>query len=121
MQNKRIRVGPFAMQVAATNVYNPPATSGGVPSDTSGTKVLIKHIRIVNTNASPRTFSLFVGATAGSAAGTEVMGGTQNVAGNSAQDYYPTDLVLGTTDFLTQTASATGLTLLATGELGVSG
>ena len=62
--------GPAALANAAANVYN------------QGSDMLytvIRHIMIVNKTGAAATFRLFVGATGGSAAGTEVVGFDKSV------------------------------------------
>ena len=61
------------------------------------------------------TFTLYVGATGGSAAGTELFG-AKSVAANDTYDWY-TNLKMVSTDFLTGLASAaTSLTIVVEGE-----
>jgi hypothetical protein len=82
--------------------------------------LLLKHIRIVNTTGSAITVSLFIGATGANAAGTEFLGSALSIAANSAYDWYGTGLRLDSTNFLTGGASASGCTLEAEGEIGIS-
>lgn len=120
--NKTFRVGPVALSnTLTTNILNPPAASGGVGAGSSGNYIILRHIRIVNKTAGAVTFSLWLGATGGNVAGTEVIGTATSVAANSAYDWYGM-LRLDTTDFLVGGASAaTSLTFQAEGEIGVSG
>ena len=119
--NKVVRFGPTTITAAAKNLVNPNVTSIAGPVGFTMTQpyVLIRHIRILNTTASAITTSLFVGATAGSAAGTEIFGSAISVPANSFLDWYGL-LRLDAADFLTSTASGAGLTFDAEGEVGIS-
>lgn len=119
--NKMFRFGPVALtNTLTTNILNPGTTTGGVNSGTAGSLYLvIKHIRIVNKTASAVTFSLWLGATGGNSAGTEVIGQGYSVAANSAIDWYGL-LRLDVADFLVGGASAnTSLSIEGEGEIGV--
>ena len=119
--NKIIRFGPVALAATAANIINPPTITGGtgLAGVNVNTYVILRHLRIVNKTALAATFSLYIGATAGTAAGTEFMGTAQSVAANSYVDWY--GLVrLDVADFLTGLASsATTLTIDGEGEIGV--
>lgn len=123
--NKTIRIGPLALTTTLTSdLLNPPTLTGGVmPSGGSSnteTYLILRHIRISNKTASAATFSLWLGATGGNVAGTEVVGTGQSVAANSYIDWYGM-LRLDTTDFLVGGAgTTTALTLEAEGEIGVA-
>lgn len=99
--------GPAYISNSAANIYNP----------ASGTIGYTRHIHIANTDSSPRTFSLYIGATGGSAGGTELEG-TYTIAANSDYDrYFPVGLKLISTDFLTGIASvASKLVITVMGE-----
>lgn len=92
----------------------------------SGTYALIKHIRLINKDASARTVSLYVGATGGSAGGTEIETPTfsltaAGVAGSTRDIYFPAGLKLTATDFLTGVASsASTVVCIIAGELYVA-
>lgn len=120
--NKVFRFGPVALSnTLTTNILNPPAASGGVGAGTSGNYIVLKHIRIVNKTAGAVTFSLYLGATGGNVAGTEVVGTALSVAANSAFDWYGL-MRLDVADFLVGGASAaTSLTIQGEGEIGVAG
>lgn len=120
--NKTFRFGPIALTTTmATNLLNPPAASGGVNAGASGQYVTLKHLRITNKTAAAATFSLWLGASAANAAGTEVIGQGQTVAANSSYDWYGL-LRLDVADFLVGGASiGTALTISGEGEIGVSG
>lgn len=120
-QNKLFRVGPVAMSnTLTTNILNPPTATGGVGAGSSSNYIVLRHIRIVNKTAGAVTFSLWLGATGGNAAGTEVIGTALSVAANSAFDWYG-QLRLDAADYLVGGASAaTSLTFQAEGEIGVA-
>jgi len=121
--NKTVRFGPVALtNILTTNIINPNVTSltGPVGFTLTQPYLIIRHIRIVNKTAGAVTFSLWIGATGGNAAGSEFIGIGLSVAANSAYDWY--GLVrLDSTDFLVGGASAaTSLTLEGEGEVGIS-
>ena len=123
MQNKAFRFGPIAIANAAGNLLNPGTTTGGVNSTASpyqNLRIILTHIRIVNKTGGAVTFSLYIGATGGSAAGTEFMGTATSVPGASAVDWYGR-VPLDVADFLSGLASAaTSLTIEGEGEIGVA-
>lgn len=120
--NKIVRVGPVALSnVTTTNILNAPTLTGGtgLAGTNTNTYLILRHIRIVNKTAGAVTFSLYIGATGGNAAGTEFMGLGTSIAANSYVDWYG-QLRLDTADFLVGGASAaTSLTLQAEGEIGI--
>lgn len=120
--NKTFRLGPVALSnTLTTNILNPPTASGGVGAGSSAQYIILRHIRIVNKTAGAVTFSLWLGATGGNVAGTEVVGQAKSVAANSYEDWYGM-LRLDSADFLVGGASAaTSLTIQGEGEIGVSG
>lgn len=121
--NKTIRFGPVALtNTLTTNIINPNVTSLAGPVGFTMTQpyIVIRHIRIVNKTAGAVTFTLYLGATGGNTAGTEVIGTALSVAANSAYDWYGL-LRLDAADFLVGGASAsTSLTFEAEGEIGLS-
>jgi hypothetical protein len=119
--NKAIRLGPVAVANAVGNLFNPPTITGGVnpPGTSTNCFYILKHIRISNKTAGAVTFSGYIGATGGSAAGTEFLGTALSIAANSYVDFYGVT-TLDVADFLTGVASAaTALTIEAEGEIGV--
>lgn len=122
MNNKPIRLGPIAVANTVGNLFNPPTVTGGVnpPGTSTNTYYVIRHIRIVNKTSGAVTFSGYIGATGGSAAGTEFFGTGLSIAANSYVDWYGV-LRLDVADFLTGVASATtSLTIEAEGEMGIN-
>lgn len=123
-QNKKFRLGPLALTNAAANIYNPGTTTGGVNSTASPNVnlfALIYHIHLVDKGGAGGTVNLFIGATGGSAAGTEIAKAL-SVAANSTVDlYFPSGLRFDVADFLTGLASAsTEITIMAEGEQGIA-
>lgn len=120
--NKTFRFGPVALTTTlTTNILNPPAASGGVNAGTSGQYIILKHIRITNKTASAATFSLWLGATGGNVAGTEVIGTGKTVLANDSVDWYGS-FRIDVGDFLVGGAgTATALTITGEGEIGVAG
>lgn len=98
--------GPAYLANAAANIFTPAAST---------IYTVIRHIHIVNDSASAATFSLWLGATGGSAGGTELYL-AQSLGANSSFDAF-WNLKTLSTDFLTGLASlATTLTITVSGE-----
>jgi hypothetical protein len=120
--NKTIKFGPVYIAGTAGNLFNVAVTSmtGPVGITLGQPYAILRHIRIVNRTTSAATFSLFIGATGGSAAGTEFMGGTLSVPANSYVDWYGM-VRLESTDFLSGIAgTASALVIEGEGEVGLS-
>lgn len=98
--------GPAYIASSATNVYTPASSSFAT---------VIRHIHIANVTTGAVTFSMYVGATGGSAGGTELFK-DYSVAAKSTFDYYCALRMLST-DFLTAIAAATSLTVTVEGEI----
>lgn len=120
--NKTFRFGPIGLTtVLTTDLLNPPGATGGVNGGSSGQYIVLKHVRIVNRTSSPANFSLWLGASGGNVAGTEVIGQQTSVPANSAVDWYGA-MRLDTTDFLVGgSGTLNALTIQGEGEIGVSG
>lgn len=125
MQNKPFRFGPIALTTTlTTNLLNPPTATGGTNAGSSAQYLLIRHVRAVNKTVSAATISLWLGATTGNVAGTEVIWQATSVPANSVLDWYAggPGLRLDASDFLVGGASAnTAITIEGEGEIGVSG
>lgn len=125
MQNKPFRFGPIALTTTlTTNLLNPPTATGGTNAGSSAQYLLIRHVRAVNKTVSAATISLWLGATTGNVAGTEVIWQATSVPANSVLDWYAggPGLRLDAADFLVGGASAnTAITIEGEGEIGVSG
>jgi hypothetical protein len=123
MQQKAFRCGPIALTNAAANLLNPGTTTGGVNCTASpygNLRLILTHIVIVNKTGSAATVTLYIGATGGSAAGTEFLYNGTTVPANSYVERY-CRVPLDVADFLTGLASAnTTLTFEAEGEIGVA-
>ena len=100
--------GPAFLAAAAADIYTPP---------NAAVFTVINHIHIANVTAGAVTFTLFVGATGGSAAGTQLFA-AYSVAANSTYDWYSSPgMKLTSTEFLTGLASAaTSLTISVFGS-----
>ena len=120
--NKAVRFGPVALSATlTTNILNPPTVTGGtgVAGTNSATYLLVRHLRIVNKTGSAATASLWLGASAGNAAGTEVIAQGTSIPANSYFDWYGI-LRLDTADYLVGGAgTATALTIEGEGEIGI--
>jgi len=102
---KRI-AGPAYIAASATDIYTPAAST---------IYTVIRHIHVANVTGGAVTFTLYIGATGGSSAGTELFKG-YSVAANSAFDYYCTKKLVST-EFLSGLASAgSSLTITIEGE-----
>jgi hypothetical protein len=121
--NKIIRFGPVALTATlSTTIINTAITSLSGPAGYTQTQpyVVIRHVRIVNKTSGAATCTFYIGASGGTAAGTEVIGNGLSVSANSYIDWYGA-LRLDSGDYLTGGASAgTTLTFEAEGEIGIS-
>lgn len=99
--------GPAYIASSAANIYVPGTNKYGV----------VRQIHVANVDTAARTFSLYIGATGGSAGGTQLLG-TFALAPNSDMDrYFAPGIRLETTDFLTGVASsASTLVITVLGE-----
>jgi len=106
---KRI-AGPAFLASSAADLYTPPAST---------IYTVIRHIHFANVTASAVTISIYVGATGGSASGTELFG-TFSIPANDVYDYLTSGLRMASTDFLTGFASsASAVTYTIMGEQAV--
>jgi len=109
--NRQFRVGPSYVANAAANILNGTVTSlaGTTPVSLFVAPVIyVKHITLTNKTAGGVTCTLYVGATAGSAGGTEIMGQGQTIAANSSIEKFfaGSGLRMDAVDFLTGVAGA---------------
>jgi len=88
------RYGPAFVASSAANILNP----------SSALVYRMKHIHLVNQGAAQRTVTLYIGATGGSAAGTELLK-DHPIAVAGYTDLFM-DTLLETADFLTGIADA---------------
>lgn len=124
MQNAPFRFGPLALtNTYTTNLLNPGTTTGGTNSTSAPydkLTIILYHIRVLNITNGAVTFRLFVGATGGNAAGTEIAVDKSCPANDWVDLWFPKGLRLRTADFLVGGASAgTSLTIQGEGEIGV--
>jgi hypothetical protein len=119
---KKFSIGPTALTASAANYLNPPAASGGV-GITSAQCALVYSVTFVNTDTAAHTVSAYKGATAGSAAGTEIIPPATSVPASSeyvAQFYPP--LRFESADFLSALADAASkVNVIIAGEVGTTG
>lgn len=110
-QLKKI-AGPAFIANAATDIYTPPAST---------IYTVIKHIIVANHTGVAANFTLYVGGTGGSAAGTDIMGLSKNVPANDyVEKFFSPGLKLLSTDFLSGIASAAStLVITVMGEQNV--
>ncbi len=116
------RTGPTAITTSVANILNVPTTTGGVGLSTPLLAVSPQQIHVVNKGAAVATFSIWLGATGGSAAGTELWTAVSVAVGGYFNDYFVPGLRMVAADFLTAQASAnTHLVITITGQLWVVG
>jgi hypothetical protein len=100
--------GPAYVASSATNIY--------VPSSAL-IYATIRHIRLVNKDSAARTVTLYIGATGGSAGGTEILKDWSIAVAGEKDLYFPAGIKVLSTDFLTGIASsASAVTVLVMGE-----
>jgi hypothetical protein len=122
MNNKAFRSGPIALTTTlTTNILNPPTTTGGTNAGSSSQWILVKKITVVNKTTSAATVSLWLGATGANAAGTEYEFQAFSVPANSAVERFVYTR-LDAADFIVGGAgTATALSIMFEGEIGVAG
>ena len=122
MNNKAFRFGPIALtNTLTTNLLNPATLTGGVNGGSGATYIILRRINIINKTAGAITLSLWLGATGGNVAGTELAVGL-SIPANSTIPLPFAYLRLDFGDFLVGGASAnTSLTIEGEGEIGVAG
>ena len=119
MQNKQASL-TVAVPSVAGNLLNPPTVTGGVNAGSSPCYILIKHMRVTNKSASAQTMAAFIGATGGSAAGTEFAWASASVSANGFLDWYG-NARLDSTQFLSGLAgTVTTLVLAIDYEIGIA-
>lgn len=106
------RDGPAYISNSAADLYVPSAN----------TIAYVKHIHLANDDSSAVTVSLYLGATGGSAAGTQILGG-QSIAANDVFDvYFPAGMRQLETEYLSGVASAaSAVTAIIMGDLTADG
>jgi hypothetical protein len=122
MQMKRVRIGPVALGNAVANIFNPGTTTGGVgmPTGSGNLYALIDTIRIINRTGTADVAELYIGATGGSAAGTEILKG-KSVPANDYIEIPFDDLRMDVADFLTGKAgNASSLVIEIEAALGIA-
>jgi hypothetical protein len=111
MSDKTVsQVTPTALTTTlTTNIYNGGGASALI-------KDIITHIHVANKTAAAHNFSLWLGATGGNAAGTELFI-EENVPANDVFDWYTPGMVMTSTQFLVGGADAnTALTISINGK-----
>ena len=107
---KRI-AGPGYLANSPTNIYTPPAST---------MFILINQIHIANETNTTKTFSLYIGATGASAAGTAIEKDYAIPANKDWQRSFFPGLLMTSADFLVGSASsASSLTITVSGTQGV--
>ncbi len=100
--------GPALLTASAADVYTPP---------NAAVDTIIRHIRVVNVTTLQATFTLYVGTTAGSTAGTEIAKDISVPAKDAKDIYFSPGLRLTSSQFLSGLANAVStLTITVMGE-----
>lgn len=108
MAGKPFKDGPAYVANAAADLY--------VAS--SNVIARIRHIHLVNKSASAATVSIYIGATGGSAGGTEILDDYSIAAGDVYDLYFPAGLPLTSSDYISGVASAaSAIVCTISGEL----
>lgn len=107
-QNKQWSAGPVALTASAANLLNPTITSfaGSTGFTITAIYILLKRVTVVNTTASAETCTFYIGATAGSAAGTEFLAKGTIVPANSSVTWAGLNRRMLAADFLTGLTSS---------------
>lgn len=120
MQNKSFRSGPAYLNNAAANILNGVVTSLAGPVGVTLTQpvLTVKKVALTNKTAGAVTASLYIGATGGSAGGTEYLFNAYSIPANSyVERFVNTRLESG--DYLTGLAgAASSVTIEIEGEVG---
>lgn len=124
MQTTPLNFEPVFVPAAAGNLFNINVTAmtGPVGVTLGKPTALIRHIRITNNDSASHTVTLYKGATAGSAAGTEFAFAGKVVPANDSIDWYAgaPGARFDAADFLTGVASiASKLTITLEGDVGL--
>lgn len=122
MQQRPLFIAPIPLiGTLATTILEGGTTaeSGNTGYTVQKTRIIVKHIRIVNTTSGALAVSLFVGAAAAAAAGTEFAFSAYSVPANSYVDWYGT-LILDASipKALCGGSTTTGLTINIDAEIG---
>lgn len=118
--NKLTSFGPVAIIAGTGTNYISPAASGASAVGYTATAdyVILRHLRIVNKSGAAVPVSLFIGATSGSAAGTEFAYSATPVPATGSVDWYGAQR-MDATQFLSGFAgTVTTLVLSGEGEIG---
>jgi hypothetical protein len=110
MENRLYKV-ISAVSTAVTNLVNVGITSlaGPVGVTLTQPRAILRHLRVLNKSTVAQSCTFWIGATGGSAAGTEFAFTGESIPANSHADWYG-ELELDSTDFLTgQAGGATSL------------
>jgi hypothetical protein len=111
MAGTPFKAGPAAVVVTtATDIAN-------LTPSSSATYRMVRHVHVENKTGTAATFSAYLGATGGTAAGTELVFG-KDVAANDVYDmYWPSGLKMTSTDFMSVFSGTTlALTVTVAGE-----
>lgn len=120
--NKILNIPPAFIAASAGNLLSPGAApASAIGYTTSAPYIIVKHIRVYNTDTVSHSFSLFKGATGGSTNGTQIgFAGSTPVPAGQWVDCY-SQIRLDTADFLTGIAdTASKLVIMIAGEVGLA-
>jgi hypothetical protein len=122
MANKLLKIPPQYIPSTIGNLLNCAITSLSGPVGYTQTQpyLVLKHMRVINKDTIAHVISLYIGATGGSAGGTEFGWANFSLAAQSTQDWYGTQR-LDSTDFLTGIADlASKVTINLEAEIALS-
>lgn len=88
--------GPAFLAAAAANIYN---------SSDALLRTIVTRIHINNKTGGAVVAALYLGATGGSASGTEILGPNKSIPANDTFDYY-CNMAMSSAEFLTGLAGA---------------
>jgi hypothetical protein len=126
MQNKPLNIEPFQLTTAVANILNCAIGSLAGPVGYTQTQpyILLRHIRANNKDTVPHTITLYKGATAGSAGGTEFAFANVIIPAQQSVDWYAGagGARFDSADFLTgiDATTANKVTLNMEADIGVS-
>jgi len=103
--SRSARCGPIALTNAVANIFNPPTTTGGVNTGliSSSTRAKLYEVSVTNKDVAAHQFKSYIGATGGSAAGTEYLYGS--IPAGETKIFYK-ETTMEPADFLTALSDA---------------
>ena len=118
---KPFRFGPIALtSTLTTDLLSPTAASGGTNAGSAAQFIELHHLSVLNKDSSTRSFSLWLGGSAGNVAGTEVIGSGMPIAAGQSHEWYG-QIKIDSGQYLVGGASAnSALTIMGEGVVGLT-